>query len=169
MAIICIHCSNPNPNSSNFCNQCGAKLVQVENAGAGNIQQTTEYLGNIKPPPVKPVEVKIRGLALYVLDAKSAIPLELKERTTLGRSIEGASVLPDIDFDQYEGFVLGVSRMHAVIHNNEEGIFISDLQSSNGTFVNRSRLKPYEMVAIKHGDIISLGMLRTQFIKYIND
>ena len=47
-----------------------------------------------------------------------------------------------------------VSRHHAVISREEEGFFIKDLNSANGTFVNS---QPVTMQLIKHMDIIQMG------------
>lgn len=52
-----------------------------------------------------------------------------------------------------------VSRMHAKIfrqHNNEE-IWIQDLNSTNGTFINGKRLMPNETAELKEDDEISFG------------
>ncbi len=50
-----------------------------------------------------------------------------------------------------------VSRKHAVITMECGGYYIEDLDSTNGTFVNGSRLSPYEPVLIKEGDQIFLA------------
>ena len=52
MENICIHCSHNNPTDSNFCNHCGAKLVPGEDVATDKIDQTTEKLGEIEPPPL---------------------------------------------------------------------------------------------------------------------
>ncbi len=47
-----------------------------------------------------------------------------------------------------------VSRKHAVITMECGGYYIEDLDSTNGTFVNGSRISPYEPVLIREGDQI---------------
>ena len=47
-----------------------------------------------------------------------------------------------------------VSRHHAVISSTAEGVFIEDLGSANGTFVNSA---PIVQVQIKHLDTIQIG------------
>lgn len=47
-----------------------------------------------------------------------------------------------------------VSRKHAVITMECGGYYIEDLNSTNGTFVNGSRISPYELVLIREGDEI---------------
>jgi hypothetical protein len=48
-----------------------------------------------------------------------------------------------------------VSRRHAALRESESGIAIEDLGSTNGTFVNESRITG--MVALSDGDTIRLG------------
>lgn len=50
-----------------------------------------------------------------------------------------------------------VSRKHAVITMECGGYYIEDLDSTNGTFVNGSRLSPYEPVLMKEGDQVFLA------------
>lgn len=50
-----------------------------------------------------------------------------------------------------------VSRRHAVITMECGGYYIEDMDSTNGTFVNGSRLSPNEPIRIKEGDKIFLA------------
>lgn len=57
-----------------------------------------------------------------------------------------------------------VSRCHAVIGCYESGQFyITDVGSSNGTSVNRRRLKPLERYILCDGDLIGIGSLNVEF------
>lgn len=50
-----------------------------------------------------------------------------------------------------------ISRKHAVITMECGGYYIEDMDSTNGTFVNGSRISPYEPVLIKEGDQVFLA------------
>jgi pSer/pThr/pTyr-binding forkhead associated (FHA) protein len=57
-----------------------------------------------------------------------------------------------------------VSRCHAVIgHHPREGFYVMDLGSSNGTFVNSSKLVPLKQRFLKDGDLIEFNKIRTEF------
>ncbi len=57
-----------------------------------------------------------------------------------------------------------VSRCHAVIGRHvEEGFFISDLGSSNGTWVNGDRLPITARRPLRNGDLIRLGTIELEF------
>lgn len=57
-----------------------------------------------------------------------------------------------------------VSRCHAVLkHVPNQGFFIKDLGSSNGTFVNRCRLAPLSERLLKDGDLLEFSKFRVEF------
>ena len=49
------------------------------------------------------------------------------------------------------------SRRHAVIQKIKDGFFISDLGSTNGTYINGSRIKADQWIRLKRGDVITVG------------
>ncbi len=59
----------------------------------------------------------------------------------------------------------GVSSKHCVIVNNNGQLYIKDLESSYGTFLNgKTKLEPNKMVSINIGDRIALGSENQSFI-----
>ncbi len=57
-----------------------------------------------------------------------------------------------------------VSRCHSVIgHYPSEGFYIMDLGSSNGTYVNRSKLPSLEQRFLKDGDLLEFNKFRVEF------
>jgi signal transduction histidine kinase len=73
-----------------------------------------------------------------------------KGPTTLGRAKENDIVILDAS----------LSRMHARVDVNGDRIVLSDLQSSNGTFVNGDRIT---QCVLKHGDTVMCGDVALQF------
>ena len=55
------------------------------------------------------------------------------------------------------GYTPTISRTHCALHRNGEDVYIEDLGSANGTFVNDKRLEPYEGVKITPKDTIRLA------------
>ncbi len=103
-------------------------------------------------------------LGLRALPSGKVLSLLGRDNYTLGRSIEGQAVIPDIDLGGFDAFEHGVSRLHAEIRLSKDGAYVSDLERANGTFVNGKRLDPQERRILRHGDIIQLGELRLQLI-----
>ncbi len=58
----------------------------------------------------------------------------------------------------------GISRRHAQIIQESGTIFLVDLGSSNGSFINNRRLSPNEKVALAKEDMIKLGTTILKFL-----
>jgi len=69
-----------------------------------------------------------------------------------------------VDLSPYNAYGSGVSRLHAVLKLFQDQIVIADLGSSNGTYLNGSRLKPYAETPVSHGDVINLGKFKIQVL-----
>jgi hypothetical protein len=76
----------------------------------------------------------------------------------LGRNT-GGSHDADIDFERYRGSAAGVSRRHAMLRPSANTLFLMDMDSTNGTLHNASRLPASTVRAVHDGDTISLGNL----------
>lgn len=50
-----------------------------------------------------------------------------------------------------------VSRMHARITKEDGDVYLEDLNSTNGTFQNEQRMRPYEKKKLEEGDEIKFG------------
>lgn len=84
---------------------------------------------------------------LYTADGR--ILMQLKEETcTIGKK-KGEVDLVLEDFT--------VSRLHARISKETDGMYLEDLNSTNGTCKNGLRLEPYEKRKLEAGDEIKIG------------
>lgn len=52
-----------------------------------------------------------------------------------------------------------ISRIHAKIVMEEEGVFLIDQDSTNGTFLNEKQLVPWERCRIENGDMIGISSI----------
>ena len=59
---------------------------------------------------------------------------------------------------------MGISRMHARIFSRDNDYFLEDLNSTNGTFKNGLKLKPYEQKKLSKGDEIRLAGKKIYFM-----
>jgi molybdenum cofactor synthesis domain-containing protein len=100
------------------------------------------------------------GLKLTIPDSGHDVEVPLtKEEISIGRLDPASGSFPDVDLSDYGGEEKGVSRRHAKIIRREGGLFIEDLGSFNGTFLNHKKLTPYRLEALKSGDELRLGKL----------
>ncbi len=97
-------------------------------------------------------------LHLLILNSGRLIAAPAQQATIIiGRSDAITGDQPDIDLTQDNAIELGVSRRHACITLKDGKPFLSDLGSTNKTFLNRQPLlrgTPYELF---DGDEVRLG------------
>jgi serine/threonine-protein kinase len=71
---------------------------------------------------------------------------------------------PDIDLGQYGGVEAGVSRKHGRFLRKSDQWYVEDLGSTNGTFVNGSRIPANQLTAVERGDKIRFGQIELEFL-----
>lgn len=81
------------------------------------------------------------------------------EEVVLGRIYPGDANNPDVDLTQYEAQESGVSRRHAMLTKEDGVLKVTDLGSTNGTFLNGIQLQPNRPRIVRLGDQLSLGKL----------
>ncbi|AVH72450.1 FHA domain-containing protein [Nostoc sp. 'Lobaria pulmonaria (5183) cyanobiont'] len=97
------------------------------------------------------------GLSLELFHVQTNTAFELSPNTAvfhIGKPND--QIPPDIDVSNLPDVDV-VSRIHARIQIHINNYFIEDLGSSNGTFVNNTRLEPRTPCPINIGDKIDLG------------
>ena len=59
----------------------------------------------------------------------------------------------------------GISRYHAKITQEEDKYYITDLNSTNGTYLNKDLIQPYEPMEIEVGDQVRLASISYKFTR----
>ena len=101
-------------------------------------------------------------LLLHGSQVEILLPLSRTE-LVIGRSDPLKDIYPDVDLTPYEGERSGVSRRHARIERDEQGIYLIDLNSTNFSFINRMKLQPGQRYPLKDGDEIRLGLFVIEY------
>ncbi|XWX04720.1 FHA domain-containing protein [Aggregatilineales bacterium SYSU G02658] len=70
----------------------------------------------------------------------------------------------EIDLSPYGALDRGVSRVHAQLTLHNDQIYITDLTSTNGTYLGGQRLKPNEATLLRKGDELLIGRLPVQVL-----
>lgn len=117
---------------------------------------TKDKITSPKPRLALPV-VQDAGLTLVVVGFDKPIQAQ-GETIILGRYDPGGSVT-SVDLSDYNAAELGVSRQHARLKRRDQSYIIEDLDSTNGTWVNKNHLKPRKPYDLRNGDMIQLGQL----------
>lgn len=121
---------------------------------------TPDLLPSSKTQPLQPEAACF--LELTVTQTGRRICLPPASSVYLGRRDERHSIYPDVDLTHDGGAAHGVSRQHACIHQRDDGIYVEDINSTNGTFINNQRLRPLQVYPLDYGDTLRLGRLELQ-------
>jgi pSer/pThr/pTyr-binding forkhead associated (FHA) protein len=139
MAVHCPDCGFANPEGANYCQKCGAFLGgPAEGSGSGDEPTTMTYTvddtGEMQPVDIDET-VERSGAALVI-----------------GRSPDAGVFLDDVT----------VSRNHALLVRRRDGLYIDDLGSLNGTYVNRRRIESHRLA---DGDEIQVGKYKLSYLE----
>jgi pSer/pThr/pTyr-binding forkhead associated (FHA) protein len=147
--VYCTRCGHPNKDEARYCANCGAALQEETTVGITPIEIEGEGAGEF-PFPEDELEPG-QGLLLvkHGPNAGSTFMIE-SDVTSAGRSPQSDVFLDDIT----------VSRKHAEFRRHEDGFYIHDLGSMNGTYVNRERVDVTKLAA---GDEVQIGKFRLVF------
>ena len=148
----CPECDFGNPDGANYCQKCGAFL-----AGASPQDTTASYQleesGELHAVDPDPSPMAGGTLVIRSGGGRSGESFALSaERMRVGRSPEAEVFLDDVT----------VSRNHAVLVRRRDGLYIDDLGSLNGSYVNRRRIESH---MLQHGDELQIGKYKLTFLE----
>lgn len=124
--------------------------LSLPGAKGGN---TTQTFGGNKTAAIAAAPQKEVAPAKLVGYDKE-FPLRLGQ-TTFGRKADNDICIPE----PY------VSGRHGIIEVSEDGLFITDIGSSNGTLLNDLKLSPNMRTSITVDDVINLGTLQFKIVR----
>jgi hypothetical protein len=148
----CPSCTFENTEDSNFCRRCGTRLKPID------LEETTLSMGFGDRDEVAP-EVADRALLLgpvLVIRTGGGREGEIvgldSDVLTIGRSPHSDLFLDDVT----------VSRHHARVLHDNGGFLVEDLNSLNGTYVNRKRIERHQLF---DGDELQIGKFKLAFLE----
>jgi pSer/pThr/pTyr-binding forkhead associated (FHA) protein len=149
--ITCPKCGLENDDVANFCSRCGSRLL------VGDLSETTVTYApsaDETKPLVPPGERQ--AVPLLVISSGGGregerISLD-SDLLTIGRNPDSHLFLDDVT----------VSRHHARVIRDAAGFLIEDLNSLNGTYVNRRRVERHHL---SDGDELQIGKFKLSFLE----
>jgi pSer/pThr/pTyr-binding forkhead associated (FHA) protein len=150
----CPECGFINSEGANFCQKCGAHLVADEKGAQTTITYKIDETGELKAVDLEEV-VETEGGALVIRSgggrAGESFAVE-GERMAIGRSPDADVFLDDVT----------VSRNHALLVKRRDGLYLDDLGSLNGTYVNRRRIESHKL---QSGDELQVGKYKLTYLE----
>ncbi len=150
----CPECGFQNAEGANYCQKCGAFLGDVSSSE----QETTvgyqiDEAGDLHPVDLDRLAAEGATLAIRSGGGRAGETFPVTgERMAIGRSPEADVFLDDVT----------VSRNHALLVRRRDGIYIDDLGSLNGTYVNRRRIESHRLV---DGDELQVGKYKLTYLE----
>jgi hypothetical protein len=156
VALHCPECGFVNAEGASYCQKCGAFLGHAEKPDDRTTMtyRVDEETGEYQPVDIDR-EVSRTGAALVIRSGGNrtgeSFTLD-QDRMSIGRTPDAAVFLDDVT----------VSRNHALLVHRDDGIYIDDLGSLNGTYVNRRRIESHKL---DDGDEIQIGKYKLSYLE----
>lgn len=128
-------------------------IVRTATKDIGTTPQESIVLGAAEAAALR-TELGVRPGQFLVVTSPELVPgstLEVTAATTVGRDAGSGIRLERDEF---------VSARHARIEPRKDGLWIDDLGSTNGTFVNSKRVKSGQQ--LRPGDVLRIGETELQ-------
>ena len=150
----CPECGFVNGEGANYCQKCGAFLAGV---GEPSDATTAQYQLDDESGELRPVDPeRSPGGGVLVIRAgggRAGETFELSgDRIAIGRSPDADVFLDDVT----------VSRNHALLVRRRDGLYLDDLGSLNGSYVNRHRIESHKLAA---GDELQIGKYKLTYLE----
>jgi len=157
----CPVCKLHNDINATICQHCGAPLSEdiTEAPTTRRVEDSFELTDELKEQITREHTPPSRGLSIFLLNNGEPIALSTEEQFVLGRAGDMA-LEAMVDLTDHDGFAMGVSRRHALIRAAGEKYVLTDLNSSNGTWLNGHRLVPNKPYDLPSGGVIQLGRMK---------
>ena len=150
----CPECGFVNAEGANYCQKCGAFLAETAGEGEGDTTEAYQIdeAGELKPVDLQQVTGEGATLVIRSGGGRSGEVFNVSgERMTIGRSPDAEIFLDDVT----------VSRNHALLVRRRDGLYIDDLGSLNGTYVNRRRIESHKLAG---GDELQVGKYKLTYL-----
>src|SRR5918998_6830244 len=143
-------CGFANAEGANYCQKCGAFLA--EGGGANTEAYQVDETGELKAVDLEEVTGQGATLAIRSGGGRAGEVFSVAgERMTIGRSPAAEVFLDDVT----------VSRNHSLLVRRRDGLYIDDLGSLNGTYVNRRRIESHRLT---DGDELQVGKYKLTYL-----
>jgi hypothetical protein len=148
----CPDCGFINNEGANYCQKCGAFLAVGPLEDDTTIAYQLDESGETKQFDLESLQPQGWALVIRSGGGRAGESFALSgDRLTVGRSPDSEVFLDDVT----------VSRHHALVVRRRDGLYIDDLGSLNGTYVNRRRIESHKL---SDGDELQIGKYKLTFL-----
>ena len=157
----CPRCKHSNRDGELVCQHCRQPLSNYTGLATRQMRAVLDFEDS---PPVNfdapaPKQTYGNKITVELAESGERLVVENQNRIVIGRSSTHSVRVPDVDLAPFHAFSKGVSSLHASIFRADDCVNISDLGSTNGTYLNREGLIPHQAYPLHNGDLIYLGQM----------
>ena len=159
--ITCPKCKFEHPNDVRICTRCGSLDPATLIIDNHTFNLDIKELQTVSDDSSKQSEFVLPNdlLSIKIGDERLVFPTD--KRIVLGRGMRTGGSYHAVDLTRFGGQQAGVSRCHADIQRNGVNeVVLTDLGSTNGTFLNGKRLSAFQAVTLHSNCEIYLSKLR---------
>ncbi|MEA2405910.1 MAG: hypothetical protein QOE69_29 [Thermoleophilaceae bacterium] len=151
----CPECGFANAEGANYCQKCGAFLGDKTETKSGDTTEVyqVDETGELRPVDLDAMTHEGATLVIRSGGGRSGEAFNLvAERNTIGRSPDAEVFLDDVT----------VSRNHALLVQRRDGLYVDDLGSLNGTYVNGHRIESHKL---QDSDELQVGKYKLTYLE----
>lgn len=172
IGIFCPICKHKNEPAASNCTFCGAILGDLSASEPSTTRQMGIETSKFETASItsKLLPIVFKGLAIFTLDQTNPFAIRNEDEIILGRT--PADCEPEecvIDLSALGGYEMGVSRNHAMLTKKRRSYELTDLGSTNGTWLNEQRLIANQPYPLMSGAQVRLGHLTLLIIFEVDD
>ncbi len=155
----CPRCGKVNHPERLVCEGCGMQLADEE---------TTASLGQVENDPGPAVwpdgDVIVTDKEPVIFEVEGVqFALPEGQEITVGRHrLPSDSPCPHVDLSSFHAYEKGVSRQHVLVQRKKLLVYVTDMNSTNGTLLNGRRLQPDSERLLRNGDELQLGRFKVK-------
>jgi pSer/pThr/pTyr-binding forkhead associated (FHA) protein len=160
----CPACQLLNEASATECIYCGVPFEKDLGTAVSTTRQTKVDKAALSPEAQALLQnaerdIPENGLAIYLADHERPFDVRTDDDILVGRKTEDTSAKM-VDLTPFHAFNMGISRRHVRIQRIGNRYQVTDLYSTNGTWLNGERLAPDMPMPLPNAAQLRLGKLR---------
>ena len=156
----CPNCEKENSNDAQICVYCGSLLVDANMAASTRTLDDADFEEGVPKWGSARFNARTNLILGVEGDPKTLIfdATDIEE-LVMGRADPKTGDAPEVNLSEFAALDKGVSRRHAAIVRRDGSLYLMDMSSANGTYLNGQRLVPEQPRVLRDGDDIRLGHL----------
>ena len=152
----CPNCIQRYQPGARTCTHCGFSLV---NHGKTKTQTMDMIVKAVDIPKVRGISDVSSHTTLAFTAETQSVMTPIAEEIIVGRCSDSGERQPDVDLEPFAALTHGISRHHVMIRMRGSQLFIRDMASRNGTWLNDTKLQPNIEQLLCDNDELRLGNL----------